>query len=273
MAIDKYLDNITSQHRDKPKFINWLSENLTILDHTHSVVENIDTSFDLDNAIGAQLDTLGTIIGRSRILTFQPLNNLNPVLEDDYYRLILKTKIAMNNWNGTIPEMYQIWDNIFGNDEDLDLQIQDNQDMSFDAYITGYVDQIQQDLIQHHYIIPKPEGVKANYIGRSKLNLGLYSAMVVTVCKTEVINMTFDPVERMDLIEYSRITVLGIKTETLYVSDKVISYDYLVDSNKNNIIDKDGNFIVSSDVSNYAYLVDKNNNKIVDKDGNYIVRM
>lgn len=240
MAINDYLDNITSEHRDKPKFIGWLSKNLTIMDHTYLVIKSIDPNFDLDNAIGVQLDILGTVIGRKRTLTFQPINGFNPVLNDDYYRLVLKTKVAMNNWGGTVPEMYQIWDNIFGNDDDLELQLEDNQDMSFNAYIEGYVDQIQQDLLQHQYIIPKPEGVRINYITRSKIPFNVYSGIVVCCCETEVINMDFDQSERMPMNQYSRITVQQIKTETLNLSGTISNSVYLVNENHANLGNENG---------------------------------
>lgn len=213
MAIDSYLDNITSQHRDKPKFMNWLSKNLTTVDHAYMLLKSMDENFDLDNAIGVQLDTVGTVIGRERTLTFQPLNGFNPVLDDETYRLVVKAKTAMNNWDGTIPQMYKIWDDIF---EDIGLQLQDNQDMSFNAYVTGYVNQIRQDLIQHGYIVPKPEGVRVNYIGKSEIPFGTYMGMIVSTHKTETINMIFDPKETINFnVEYSRITVQQIKTETI----------------------------------------------------------
>ena len=236
MAIDTYLDNITSQHRDKPKFIAWLSKNLTIIDGTYIVLKAMDNNFDIDNAIGVQLDALGSTIGRKRTLTFQPLNEFSPILDDETYRLVLKAKIAMNNWDGTIPSMYTIWNDIFGNDTDLDLQLEDNQDMSFNAYITGYVDQIQQDLIQHGYIVPKPEGVKVNYIGRSKPVFQPYIGMIASVYKTETINMTFDPIERINFNStYSRITVQEIKIETLNIGDIVINIP-IVNENGDNIV-------------------------------------
>jgi hypothetical protein len=235
MAIENYLDNITSQHRDKPKFIGWLSSNLTIIDGIYNVVKSIDSNFDIDNAIGVQLDTLGIIVGRKRTLSFQPMNGFNPVLEDATYRTLLKAKVAMNNWDGTIPQVYQIWDNIFGDDSDLDLQIQDNQDMSFNAFITGYVDQIQQDLIQHGYIVPKPEGVRVNYVGRSIMDFSVYSGMVVSVCKSETINMTFDPIERINLNIVSRITVQQIKTENIDLSGAIVNYTALTNEDNNYI--------------------------------------
>lgn len=212
MAIDNYLDNITSQHRDKPKFISWLSKNLTIIDHTYLLLKAMDLNFDLDNAIGKQLDTLGTIIGRKRTLTFQPLNGHNPVLDDETYRLVLKAKVAMNSWNGTIPQMYEIWENIF---KDIGLQLQDNQDMSFNAYITGYVNQIRQDLIQHGYIVPKAEGVRVNYIGKSLIDFKPYVGMLVSTSKHEVISMDYDPKETIKFEQYPYLIIQGLNKTTI----------------------------------------------------------
>lgn len=212
MAIDKYLDNITSQHRDKPKFIAWLSSSLNIIDHAYIMTKNMDNDFDLDNAIGQQLDILGQIIGRKRTLTFQPLNGHNPVLDDETYRLVLRAKVAMNMWDGKTESAYEIWNNIF---DDIGLQLQDNQDMSLTAYVTGYVNQIRQDLIQHGYIVPKPEGVRINYIGRTPIDFKVHSAMVVYSQQISTIQMSFDPIEKIDMKEYSRITVGGIQKTTI----------------------------------------------------------
>ncbi len=212
MAIDKYLNSVTSQHRDKKKFIAWLSSSLTIIDHAYIMTKNMDNDFDLDNALGVQLDMLGQSIGRKRMLTFQPLNDHNPVIDDETYRLVLKAKVAMNNWDGKTESAYEIWDNTF---KDIGLQIQDNQDMSMTAYVTGYVNQIRQDLIQHGYIVPKPEGVKINYIGKTPINFNKYSYIVVSSQQTTTINMIFDPVELISMKEISRIIVQGININTI----------------------------------------------------------
>ncbi|OHW63057.1 hypothetical protein EUAN_08410 [Andreesenia angusta] len=212
MAIEKYLDNITSQHRDRPKFISWLSKSLTIIDHAYLATKSIDINFDIDNAIGQQLDLLGIIIGRERTLTFQPLNGHDPVLDDETYRLVLKTKVAINMWDGTIPHIYEIWENIFS---DIGLQIEDNQDMSFNAYVTGYVNQIRQDLIQHGYIVPKPEGVKVNYIGKSIVDFKCYSGVIVGSSTSQTIEMDFDYEDIVHLREYPNLIIQGISETTL----------------------------------------------------------
>ncbi len=212
MAIDKYLNNITSQHRDKKKFIAWLSSSLTIMDHDYIMTKNMDNDFDLDNSIGVQLDMLGQSIGRNRILTFQPLNGHNPVMNDETYRLALKAKVAMNMWDGKTESAYEIWNNTF---KDIGLQIQDNQDMSITAYVTGYVDQIRQDLVQHSYIVPKPEGVRINYVGKTPITFNTYSGIVVSVQQHSTIKMTFDPIERLSMNLYSNMTIQGIHVSTI----------------------------------------------------------
>lgn len=190
MAIDKYLKNITSQHRDKTKYMKWVKFLLETLDDCYNCIESIDINFDIDNAIGVQLDQLGEIIGRKRILTFQPIDDYYPIMDDETYRLVLKTKIAMNNWDGLTESIYQIWKNIF---DDLRLKIKDGQDMSFECMIYGFVNPIRQDLIQKGYIIPKPEGVRINYIGASEIDFFPYIGIMISEIKTETIDFEYNP--------------------------------------------------------------------------------
>lgn len=207
MTIKKYVDNVTSQHRDKPKFISWITKNLTILDHAYNGIKSIDPNFDLDYAIGKQLDTLGTIIGRKRTLTFQPMHGHNPVLDDEIYRLVLKAKVAINMWDGTVSHMYEIWDNIF---KDIGLEIEDNQDMSINAYITGYVNQVRQELIQRGFIVPKPQGVRINYIGKSLIESNQFIGMKVTSSSFQEIEMSYDPKEFIRFNNSPYMVVQGI---------------------------------------------------------------
>lgn len=217
MPIESYVASITSEHIDKPNFIAWLSSNLNKIDGAYTVLKGMDSNFDIDDAIGIQLDTLGTIIGRNRTLHFQPISGASPTLDDETYRLVLKAKIAMNNWDGTIPKIYEIWDNIF---TDIQLKIQDNQNMSFNAYILGFVTEIRQDLIQQGYIVPKPEGVKVNYIGRSEVPFTPYSSMIIGCVQSSTTKMSYNPIETVPFKFYSGISVQGISRTVLKVGSK-----------------------------------------------------
>lgn len=159
--IIRYLNLVTSEHQNKPKFAAWLSAPLGIIDDVTTLANIFDLYFDIDEAIGAQLDVLGQILGVSRIVTFQPSESVSPILTDDYYRLVLKAKILKNQWDGTISKIYELWNTIFS---DAYLIIQDNQDMTLIAQVFGLSSSLQQDLVTNGYIVPKPQGVTMNYL-------------------------------------------------------------------------------------------------------------
>jgi len=172
--IQRYLNLVSSQHQNKPKFIAWLSNPLSILDDVAILANSFYSYFDIDRAVGTQLDIIGQIIGVSRTLTFQPtsfyslgvtgvpyLVDPSPVLDDDMYRLIIKAKILQNNWDGTLPSLYEMWNTIF---PDAHITVKDNQNMTMDVFVSGLSSQIQKDLMTNGYIIPRPEGVAVNYV-------------------------------------------------------------------------------------------------------------
>lgn len=156
---DNYLGLITSQHKDKPKYAAMLSALLQHSEDIFSVAVGVDDEFDLDNAVGAQQDILGDIVGQSRTVDFQPDKGLSPVLDNYTYSNLLKAKIAKNMWKGRIEDLREIWLTLFGKP----IIIQDNQDMTIDVVVVGIYDQMTKNLIQQGYIVPKPQSVSLNY--------------------------------------------------------------------------------------------------------------
>lgn len=176
MANDKYLNIVTSQHRDKPKFIAWLTDNLDKSEDIYQMLQNTIDDFDIDTAVGNQLDIIGELVGRSRNLNFQPTDGSNPVLEDNDYRNYLKARILQNQWDGTIKDMQEIFATIFPNSQ---LIIQDNQDMSMKATIIGATDPLTINLIENGFYIPKPAAVAITYEFATIGDLPLYFGMAV----------------------------------------------------------------------------------------------
>jgi hypothetical protein len=172
-----YTDLVVPEHQ-RPNFIAWLTKNLGNITDIAGTIVHLDTDFDLDSAIGDQLDILGDIVGRKRLLDFQPSMD-SSILDDDMYRLCIKAKIAINMWNGETPDVYDHWSVLFS---DYALYIHDNQDMSMNVYILGHVPQLMKELTEHYYVIPKPEGVRINLffdlkyddIPHLPLNVGVY---------------------------------------------------------------------------------------------------
>lgn len=181
MAIDSYLNLITSEHYDKPKFMAWLTAVLNIGDSGITVANAIPSAFDVNQATGVSLDTLGQQIGRTRFLPFQLSDGTNPVLDDSNFRTSLKAKIAQNQWDGTIPQMYELWNDAF---PEANLQIKDNQNMSMTATIRGQLGLQSVELVTVGYIFPKPGAVSLDIRWESDITQSNYMALAVTTRDT-----------------------------------------------------------------------------------------
>lgn len=181
-----YLDLVTSKHRDKPDFIATLSFILQPILDTQAVEAGLYLSFDMDVAIGAQLDVVGEWVGQSRELSV-PLTNVyfslgvaglgfgqgtwkgpfDPStylvsLPDDSYRLLLRAKALNNSWDGTVQQAYDIWDVIFEG-TGFGLLIQDYGNMHMLFAITGPIpDAVTLALFTGGYLNNRPSGVKVD---------------------------------------------------------------------------------------------------------------
>jgi len=147
------------------------------------LLHELRLAFDLDTAIGVQLDAVGVRVGRSRYVRmpintyfswnaeklgwnegywkglYDPESGMTS-LPDDLYRQLLYGKVAANSWDGTIPGAYAVWEVAFAGRGGI-LIIQDNQDMSMIVGIAGKVpDEGFIQLLLQGYIPLKPEGVR-----------------------------------------------------------------------------------------------------------------
>jgi hypothetical protein len=84
------------------------------------------------------------------------------LLDDEVFRLMIKARIIQNTWKGTIGELYDLWDTVMGAEKKL--SIEDLQDMSYNIVLQGDYTQLEEELIIHAYVIPKPEGVRINVL-------------------------------------------------------------------------------------------------------------
>ena len=66
MPIPYYLQLITSEYQSAPNFMAYAAALLKYLDDLSQLLLQMQIAFDLDQAVGVQLDVLGTIIGQSR---------------------------------------------------------------------------------------------------------------------------------------------------------------------------------------------------------------
>lgn len=153
---------VTSEYRSAPKYQAMVQAVLKFGLEADEAAQAIVKQFDLEHAIGAQLDVLGEIVGVERLLNFQPKSVASPILTDEMYRFVIRCKIVKNHWDGTLKSLYVQWAELFP--EVKLLQIQDLQDMSFNIVVVGEFDELKKELISHGYVVPKPEGVRINLI-------------------------------------------------------------------------------------------------------------
>jgi len=188
----------------------WLGTNVEAVASVEEVMLSFDEEFDIENAVGVQLDKIGGIVGRQRLLDFQPSDGSSAMLEDDMYRIVLKAKVAINHWDGTIPGMYELWWNLL---PDYKVFIQDNQNMTMTVFLEGYTPDLLIELIEHDYIIPRPQGVGLRIVIRvTEEFTDIYYTAVAT---NEVIREWFieegDPIT--DSTEYHAVAVSEIIRE------------------------------------------------------------
>lgn len=158
--IPYYLSLLTSEYQLAPKIKAFLTAILTPIDDLDACYDTMNAAFDLDSAAGAQLDVLGQIVGVGRVLPFQPSGGANPTLDDGDYRLLIRAKIAQNEWDGTIESLYPIWQSLFPGGT---IAILDNQNMTATIILAGSFTSITQDMITNGLIVPRPEGVLYTY--------------------------------------------------------------------------------------------------------------
>ncbi|MBB8676259.1 DUF2612 domain-containing protein, partial [Escherichia coli] len=156
--MSKYTELITNYHATKPKFLAHVDLMTRPLIDVAAATRGLISAFDIDSAVGVQLDILGLWIGRSRVVS-QPISGVyfswdtdglgydqgvwqgpyDPdsgymYLSDETYRVILKAKIAINNWDGRNDSLPAILDAATAG-SGLRMQIVDNQDMTISVWV------------------------------------------------------------------------------------------------------------------------------------------
>jgi hypothetical protein len=181
MSVENYLALITSEHQDQPHYAAFMSIFLQGQVDNQAVLSGLVQQFDLDVAVGTFLDAIGVRVGRSRYLEV-PLTGVyfawdtdfvgwdqgawqGPFapdygmiwLPDETYRLLLKSTIAANQWDGSAPSAYHVFSIAYG--EGM-MELYDNQDMSISMRWVGPdPDAVLSAIIQAGYLSLTPAGV------------------------------------------------------------------------------------------------------------------
>lgn len=166
--ISDYTGLVTSEHAGRPKFIATLSALAQCFVDLQNLTLGIPDEFDLDSAIGVQLDAVGLWVGITRNVNaplagvyfsldtvglgfdqgvwkgpFDPDSGVVS-LDDETFRLLIRAKIGANHWDGTLGTSAAILNSIFGSPgegaAELPVELSDgSQVMVFDSSTSSLV--------------------------------------------------------------------------------------------------------------------------------------
>lgn len=182
-ALTDYTSLITSEYQSSPKFMAMVSLLGQWAVDRRNLLASIPGLYDIDTAVGQQLDRIGQWVGISRNLSlpltgvyfsfdtaglgfdqgtwlgpFDPTTGLVS-LPDAQYRILLYATIAANNWDGTVPGSYNAWNTIFA-PLGYSILIADSQDMTMSVVLVGPApDAVTLALFTGGYLNLRPAGV------------------------------------------------------------------------------------------------------------------
>jgi hypothetical protein len=196
---DEYLDLVTSFHRPRARFSEVIRQSVSPFVAAGDLLAGLPEKFDLDLAIGAQLDVVGEWIGRDRNIQIPLVStwfafdyvgqgfdegawkgDYDPewgiyALDDDTYRALLRAKIAANNWDGTAAGMAEGLSYLFQT-SGTNVFAATRNDVALIVGIAGIVPGLVPLAIVYGGYVPfKPAGVAAEYLVSSINGTALFS--------------------------------------------------------------------------------------------------
>lgn len=205
---NEYTQLIAGAHRGKPRFTEWLYQLTQPLLAARTAIKGFVLDYDIDYATGAQLDAVGVRVGEARELAlkitdvFFAFDDVDGVgfdlgiwqtarddtygiteLSDEVYRVLLKAKVALNQYGGKNEDLIQLIDLIsqaFGLNTSQIAYV-DSQDMSVTVYIDkARVPPIVWQLFYNKVIALNHAGVLENIVNGVGGNLAATNGTLLT---------------------------------------------------------------------------------------------
>lgn len=191
-----YTTLVTSEHNQQPNFMALVNALANTFGSIRDFADALPAQFDLDSAVGAQLNVVGAWVGQPRVVPnvitvgffgfqdtygaagFGELTNTSVggpfwdlgtpysgsvTLTDSQYRQIIRAKIASNQSQGTAATLVQTIEDVFG----ATASIQDVGNLTINLTISTPMSPLDQALITQFNLLPIPAGVvlgSINYI-------------------------------------------------------------------------------------------------------------
>lgn len=197
--VDETTNLLIKQYWEKPKAKAEVELQASTWETTRAFLAALDPAFDLDNAIGAQLDVLGRIVGISRSVPdvipkvyfgfgfnpnsvgfsskFDPQRIGGPFyskfssaftdlqLGDSDYRFFIRVKASLNRASGYVSsDQYISIQDVVLAAFDGRAYVVDNLNMTLTLYVSPVVSLDRLRLIRALNLLPKPQGVRYKVI-------------------------------------------------------------------------------------------------------------
>lgn len=210
---DNYRKLLIVQYADKPNAVAHINNIIGSLENVYDLANLFEDAFDVDKAVGKQLDIIGKIVGISRKVPFSvpknyfgfsdntstaypmgdkflsvvayPFKNKFEIpyttgeLNDNDYRWFIKAKIVKNYVKAKMIDvddrlsLQDAIDNLFENK----AYVVDNQDMTMTIYINNNFNFDMIQYIKQLDLIPRPQGVEyetvISYVEGSTFGFGV----------------------------------------------------------------------------------------------------
>jgi len=189
-SVGDYLALVSSWHSSKPRFMFTLASLLEPLIEVQYALEQLrTTNFDLDQAVGIQLDLIGAWMNRNRYIevpilnvffsldepgqrvgldqgvwlgAYQPTDAIS-ALDDETYRMILKLQAIANQWDGTMESIAPLLQLVYPGVLFNDLGDQPGHVMSMEVLVPGNISTLLLEILEQDFPV-KPSGVRVNII-------------------------------------------------------------------------------------------------------------
>lgn len=178
-------DRIYAQYRDKPKAVAWYAIARELGGSIEAAAEAVRKSYDIDTAVGEQLNVIGRIVVAPRSFVgsipmspglfdltdgdefgddeamFSALTiDQDGQLSDELYRLVIRSKIIKNNGDATIENILDGMNFLLPRADVL--RVTDGEDMSFSIEFYGQITNLERFALLNAGLVPKPQAVKFN---------------------------------------------------------------------------------------------------------------
>lgn len=203
-----YTQYITSQHADKPRFAATVALTAGAFAQIADAALNLPKAFDVDTAVGVQLDIIGLWVGIARKQAipiagaffswntagkgWNEANWKGPYepdegivnLDDDTYRVVIKAKIGTNYWKGSYESVQEIGQSAV-TPVGVQCFVLDNLDMTTTVYVLGAPTNVLLEMIKRGLVPPKAAGIRiTGYVLASQPGHPFFALSVPTTTET-----------------------------------------------------------------------------------------